>query len=445
MNDTAARIPGKGSGRRWRLGLTGAVLLAALVAAGFGLARRPREPEPPGIDPGRVDPAVGRTIERSRAEVVRSPHSGEAWGKLGMKFLGHHFFAEAVACLARAEQLDPGEARWPYLQALAVRRTDPDAAIVKLRRAVEVCGDSPPVARLMLAELLLQRGHLEEAEAHFGRALAHDPEGGRAQLGLGQVAYERDALSDALGHGRRAAADPRTAKAANVFLAEVYQRLGDRAAAEQALLRSRSLPDDPRPPDPYADEVVALQVGLHAGLARGFELLRQDRVPEALRLIQQTANDYPESAPAWLLLGRILVRARNLPAAEQALRLALERDPDAAEVEFYLGVVSFLRKDSKAAAPHFRRATELKPDYALAHYNLGQCLLQRGDRAGAVAACRAALHCQPDLADAHVSLGELLAQQGRRDEATAHLRQALALRPADARARQLLEQVQKRD
>jgi tetratricopeptide (TPR) repeat protein len=442
MTDTSPRL--QGAARRRRRWLVGVVVLIALAAAGFAVVRpiRPANPEPPGVDPTRLDPAIFRTIDLSRAIVLRSPRSATAWGELGQKFLAHHFFDEAVTCLTRAEQLDPRAIRWPYCQALAVRRTDPDTAIAALQRAAGCDSNAPEVVRLMLADLLLQRGRLDEADAQFRHVLAQDPDNPRALLGLGQVAYERDALGEALSQGRRVADDPRVAKAANIFVATVYQRLGDRTAAGHALERSRNLPDDPRWPDPFADEVVALQVGLHADLARAAELLRQDHLSDALRLIQGTVTDYPDAALAWLLLGRILLRGRQLPAAEQAVRRALDREPDAPEAQFYLGVVLFLQQNPAGAEPHFRRALERKPDYTLAHYNLGHCRRQQGDRSGAAAAFRAALRCQPDLADAHLSLGEVLAEQGRCGEAATHLRQALTLRPNDSRAREVLQTVE---
>ena len=90
---------------------------------------------------------------------------------LGQVLLANEFFPEAESCLRRAEELNPREPRWPYLQAAINLWTNPGAE-PKLRRAVELCGDSPPTPRLRLAEWLLSRGRLDEAEAEFRSGLA---------------------------------------------------------------------------------------------------------------------------------------------------------------------------------------------------------------------------------------------------------------------------------
>jgi tetratricopeptide (TPR) repeat protein len=433
--------------RRWRRGVALAVLLMGLIASG-GLVwkwwYRPVPVEPPALDPGGVDPAVWREIETAREAVRREPESDRAWGQLGMVLLAHQFRDEAGVCLARAEQLNPRDFRWPYYQALAVRRSDPETAIAHLRRVAAADDGEMEAPRLLLGELLVQCGRLDEAETLFRDILKRDPHNSRAYLGLAHVAFESDDLSACLAHLREAREDPRTRKAAHMFLAEVQQRLGDRPAAEEALRQARQLPDDAPWPDPLAEPIRELIVGHLEVVTHAATLLQQGEVAQAIPLLRQAIEDYPESSWARILLGRAWLRAGNLTESERILRSALELAPDAVEAHFYLGVVLFERNEIEAAAPFFRKAVELKPDYALAWYNLGHCLKRRGDRAGALTAFRAAIACKPQYAQARTNLGELLADEGRLDDAAEQLRRAVQLTPQDERARQLLESVRKR-
>src|SRR5439155_409376 len=99
---------------------------------------------------------------------LQSPGSAEAWGKLGMILQSHGLGVEAsTACLAEAERLDPRQPRWPYLQAILVVTTDPDAAIPKLQRAVALCDCDPAAPRLELGEVLLDQGRFPEAAEQF--------------------------------------------------------------------------------------------------------------------------------------------------------------------------------------------------------------------------------------------------------------------------------------
>jgi tetratricopeptide (TPR) repeat protein len=420
------------------------ILLVAGGAAALTWKLWPRTPlpQPPALDPSGVDPVVWRAVEAARAEAMRAPESARAWGRLGMVLLAHQFRAEAGVCLARAEQLDPRDARWPYYQALAVRRSDPEATIAHLRRAV-AAGAEYEGPRLLLAELLVQRGQLDEAEALFRAILNRDPGNSRAHLGLAQAAFERDDLSACREQLRQAEDDPHTRKAAHTFLAEVQLRRGDRPAAEKALRQAQALPDDAPWPDPLAESVQEMVVGHLEVVTRAAALLHQNQAEQAIPLLQRASADYPESSWACVLLGRAWIRAGDLAAAEKALQEAVRRAPDSVEAQFYLGVVLSEQKHFAAAIPYFRKATQLKPDYALAWYNLGFCRKQQGDRAGARTAFETALACKPQFAEARVNLGELLAQEGQIEAAREQLRQALQLTPNDARARQLLESLGK--
>jgi tetratricopeptide (TPR) repeat protein len=431
--------------RRYLLAV--AVLLvvgASIPALCLWWSRRTSIPAPPVVDLTGVDPAVHRAVDAARTAILQNADSADAWGKLGMVLVGHAFSVEASdACLAQAERLDPRQPCWPYLQATSVITTDPEAAIRKLRRAVALCDCDPDAPRLQLGEVLLEQGRLEEAAEQFLRVLQQHPGDARASLSLGRVAFERSELSESITHLNNAAADAHTRKAAHTLLAQAYERLGNKPAAEQALRQAAELPKDTTWPDPFQEKVSELQVGKQTALVRANSLINQAHYAEAVRLLQQTVLDYPDSAVAWVLLGRACVGGKDLPAGERALRKATQLRPDMADAQFLLGVALFLQKKYQAAAPCFRKATELQPDFAQAHFDLGHCLREQGDNAGALAAFRTAIHYKPDYGTAHFNVAVLLLKRGQRDEALVHLRQAVRLNPRDQNAQWLLDQVLK--
>src|SRR5262249_29487024 len=364
-------------------------------------------------------------------------------GRLGMVLAAHSFYPESVASFAEAQRLDPGEVRWPYFRGVALTLGDPDAAIPYLRRAVELCGPADDAPRLRLAEVLLGQGQPREAEELFRQVLAHDPDNAHAHLGLSRLAYQRNDWPDSLAHLDGAADSPLTRKRAHTLLAEVHRRRGDPSAAERERRLAEDLPDDPEAPDPFLEDLERRQVGRPARLARASRLLKQDRVAEGVAVLRELVRDCPDSASAWLGLGRALIQQQHYRPAEQALCEAARLEPERVEGQFYLGVALFQQGRTPDATAYFHRATELRPDYALAQYNLGQCLKAQGDRGGAVAAFRAAVRYKPHFAQAHTDLGELLAQEGQRDLALQHLRLAAELDPTDVRAKTILEQYQR--
>jgi tetratricopeptide (TPR) repeat protein len=432
--------------RRSLLAVTVLVLAGALaVAFCFWWSASSKPPAPPLIDLTAIDPAVRRAVDNARTAVLQNSQSADAWGKLGMIIQSHGLSPEvANACFVEAERLDPHKPCWPYYQAIAVVNTDPEAALPKLRQTVQLCDCTPDAPRLQLAEVLLDLGRLDEAARHLERVLQQEPGNARAFLDLGRIASEQGELDKTISQLDRAVADPHTRKAARILLAQTYERLGNKTAAEQELHRAQELPNDLVWPDPYKDDLVNLRVGKQIALAHADQLIHQGHYVQAVQLLQRVVQEYPDAAWAWVMMGRAHLGKKDYGAAEQALHKATELGPELAEAQFYLGVAYFFQKNYAAATTCFRKATQLKPDFALAYYNLGHSLKEQGDDMGALAAFRTAISCQPEYAAAHYNLAMLLVKKGQWDEALVHLRHAVQLNPADPQARKLLEQVEKK-
>jgi tetratricopeptide (TPR) repeat protein len=195
--------------------------------------------------------------------------------------------------------------------------------------------------------------------------------------------------------------------------AETWGRLGDPERARAERRRAAELPDDQGWSDPFVEEVLQLQQGLHPRLAHADELLQGGQFREALTLLADTVDRYPKSGQARLVLGEACRRLGRLDRAEQALREAVDVAPESAEAWFRLGSIQALLGREREAADRFRRAIRLKPDHAQAHFNLGHCLKVLGDPAGAGEEFREALRCRPDYTPAREALGRLEAGAGK--------------------------------
>jgi tetratricopeptide (TPR) repeat protein len=405
------------------------LILAGLLAAYFWRGRTVIQP--PLVNLQGVEPAVVAAIGESRASVLRSPNSADAWGRLGMVLLAHQFREDARVCFAQAEQLNPREVRWPYFQALILTREDLEAATLKLRRAVQLSQGKPDAPRLRLAEALLVQGQGPEAKTQFEQLLAQDPSHPGARLGLARLAFEQGEWQQSLDHLQYAKSCPFTRKAAHSLLATVYQRLGDQAAASGALRASAALPDDPVWPDPLNAEVGQLAVDRGSRLGKAVQLRNQGRDYEAITALNQLIADDPDWDLSWQCLGHILLEQRAYAQAEKAMSTALQLAPTSAEAHFYMGRVLMEQGQQTGALAEFRRARELKPTNAMMHYQVGHYLALKQDRPGAIEALTEAVRYQPDLAPAHKELASLLLQEGRKPDALIHLRRALELSPED--------------
>ncbi len=427
--------------RRRRLILLCSLGLAAaavLVGVWFLYQRIYAQIDPPAVETAGVDPAVVRALEEKR-EAARRLRTGRAWGELGMTFLTHGFGNQAIPCLRQAEKLEPDEPRWPYLQGVALR---PEKAVGKLQRAVQLCDNSPDAPRLFLGELLLELNRPQEAADQFAKVLDKDPANARAHLGLARLAQQRGDLDESLRHLSYAENDEHTRKAAQLLLAQVHEARQEGDAAAEASRKAQQLAKDAPWPDPFYEEMEGFKVGLKGGLSRARKLLRQLHVADAVKVLEETTRQYPDSTTALVLLGQAYSLQDNLTAAETTLDEALQLAPDSTEALFRLGVVLVRQNRTAVAAAKFRQAVALKPDFANAYYNLGKCLLKEGDRPAAMAAFRSAAQAEPQFGAAHVALGAELDKSGRHAEAIAEFQTALKLDPDDREARHLLEVAQ---
>jgi tetratricopeptide (TPR) repeat protein len=425
-----------------RIFLCAAIAGAAVVALlGWRLAIWwAPAPALPAVDTRGVEAEAAEAVRAALAEVEHHSRSATAWGNLGLTLFAHDFYGECVPCFAEAERQDAGDLRWPYFQGLALYNSDRAAAIACLRRAAAVALREATVQE-RLGEALLENGEIAEAETEFARALKVDPGHARALLGMGAALLRQGKPKEAIAYLRLTGDDPTTRKAGHTRLAEAYQQLGEseRAGRERAL--ADRLPEDIAAFDPLLEAAWAYQKGPRGRVRAGGVLLEQNRPEEAILLMQETVQQYPNADQAFLVMGKAFIQLGRYADAERALSQAHRIQPDAYQPIYLLGAAYFELKQYEKATDQFRAALRIKPDDATAHYNLGHCLLRRGDKAGAVAAWQTALRYRPSSAEIHFRLGDLLAQLGRTADALGHLDNAVQLDSSNVQYRQRRDEV----
>lgn len=402
----AKRSTDAGARRRRRL----LIVLAALLVAVAGLLawRNARVPSATLPDLDAAEPAVAAAIAEAWTEVRAAPESSDAWGRLGSLLLAHNYRAEAEAALGQAERLDPDEARWPYLQALAKLRQQPPEALPPLRRAVERSPDDPSL-RGQLADTLLELGETEEAAAHYRRLLEGGKRSSRAHLNLARIAAESGEVEEAIEHLQATRNSPYARKQGLQLLAQLHLRQADEEAAQAAAQQAEALPPDRPWPDPYAAEAYRRQVGLFAQLERAGELREQGRAEQSQQMMTAAERQHPHLY--WLLEGRLCLDNGDLEAARNALQKSVELAPEFIEAHHWLGQAQLAASRPAEAVAAFQRALELEPSYGPAHLGLARARLEVGDETAAEVALRQAVRYMPTDAEAHRQLSELLADR----------------------------------
>ncbi len=440
--------------RRRRRYLAGAVVIFATAAVAL-LSLRTRTPLPPAVSTAGLDPAVAKLIEETLQGARMAPDSGAAWGRLGSVLMHYEFVAEARLAFDEAEELSPSEARWPYLHGVLVMTHDGNAAVAKLRRAVELCRDTPDMPRLRLAQFLAERGRADEAERHFRALLQFKPDHAPALLGMARLRHAQGRWVESTNHLHACLNSPHTAKSAHALLAAVQQALGNSQAAETAARQGARIPAEIPWPDPYWQEAAAYRVGHKAMIADASAALDQGRIAEALQLLTAATREYPNDGEAWYLMGWAWNRAGSgegedsafrasrsaFAAAEQALREHLRRSPQSPKGRSQLAVALLNQQRYAEAIEVLATAVKEKPTWRELHSNLGYACVQLDRFDEALRHFRNALECDPNHPPSYLALAELLSRRGNTTEASRLLRQALEIAPNDPRVTSLLQRI----
>jgi tetratricopeptide (TPR) repeat protein/mono/diheme cytochrome c family protein len=210
-----------------------------------------------------------------------------------------------------------------------------------------------------LANALRAQGRLDEALAHYRRALELAPRGHDVRYNLAVALTEAGRTEEGLGELRRV------------------------------------VEDDPR--------------HARARTSLGHALLASGRTAEALPYLEQAVALEPSLAIAHYNLAIALAAVERAERALEHYRAAIENDPDFAMAHNNLGALLHARGATDEAIRHYRRALDLAPDNAEAHNNLGLALVETGRSDEAVEHFRRALALDPALAVARANLDRALA------------------------------------
>jgi len=244
------------------------------------------------------------------------------------------------------------------------------------------------VTETNLGTALHTEHRLDDAIAHYRRALAAQPDYAPAYSNLAVALREQNRIDEAVASYEQALKIQPEFATAHYNFANLLLERGDPAAAIDHF--ERAIRKEPASAD------------AHSNLGMAFALT--GRIDEALREFRAAIDLDPASAKAYRNLGDVLSSQNRWPEAISALHRAVDLDPNDPSVR----------------------------------YDLASTLLESGRLDEAISEFRATLRLAPTMADAHNNLGIALGSQGKLDEAVAEFRRALAIQPGFAGAQQNL-------
>ncbi len=268
-----------------------------------------------------------------------------------------------------------------------------DDAIATLRRAV--AGDPHPSILLELAQMLVQKGELDEAEKLATSVRRDDPR--RAYQALVEIAQRRGDKA-AVQRWTQAAIDEGAAGLS--ILRERARRLAASGHPNQAVALL----------EPHATDADPATLAL-----LGLALADTGRASDGFALLQRARQAAPSAPDVLENFGVVALRLDHVDQGLDALEAAARAAPDRASAWSSLGVARYRSGSPAGAVEAWKRAARLDPENADALYNLGFVAARLGDRALARQALQRYLALSSGVQDADRARARgLLAQLGER-------------------------------
>src|SRR5262245_9174634 len=139
----------------------------------------------------QIRTAYSTLIARGENPSTPAPERAASYGELGKLFMAADFGQAAETCLMNAQELAPGDPRWPYfLGHLYKEQGASEKSIASFERSLQLRPDDVPTL-VWLGDAYLALDRHADAEARFARARSLQPRSVAAAGGLGRVALAR--------------------------------------------------------------------------------------------------------------------------------------------------------------------------------------------------------------------------------------------------------------
>jgi arylsulfatase A-like enzyme/Tfp pilus assembly protein PilF len=176
-----------------------------------------------------------------------------------------------------------------------------------------------------------------------------------------------------------------------------------------------------------ADPKDKIELGNMMGRANF--LLEDQRLEEAVLLLQQVIAKEPNMPIAYAKLGTAESRLGNIPEAVKAKRKAVEMIPGSPDLHFELGEVLMQARDFEAAVPELEGVEAKMPRSWKTHIYLAIAYSRTDRLPQAISECEKVLAVLPEQYGTNLLLGRDLIRSGNPEAAIPRLMKAASLRP----------------
>jgi arylsulfatase A-like enzyme/tetratricopeptide (TPR) repeat protein len=256
---------------------------------------------------------------------------------------------------------------------------------------------------------------LEKSDANSSGLLRARPDYGGAYADLGLVFFAEGQVEQAIAHYEKAISFNPHMPRPYRLLGSAYLKLNrlDKAIAYCKM----ALEIDPDFPEAHGDI--------------GYALSKVGKLDEAIQHYNRALELRPDKDTVVLIhdsLAKLLVQQKKFDEAIVHWSEGLRLNPDQPNMLNDMGIVLSLQGRVDEAVERWNKSLRLKPNQANVHKWLGDALAGHGEIGAALKHWAESLRISPMQPDVHKRLGEVCYRQGKLGEVVKHLTEALKLR-----------------
>ncbi len=271
-----------------------------------------------------------------------------------------------------------------------------------------------PKDSLGQAEGRLKAGKPEEALTILNALAAADPAAPGVEAMFGKAYFQSKKFAEAIVHLKSALKENPGDLESTQLLALCFYGSGDYSQATPLLEKL-----GPQLSKSNADGPYLL----------GICYIMTQRPDDARKVFAQMFSVTPDSALAYLMLGKLLVRQQMEDRAVPNIEKALQLEPRVPMAHFLLGEIDLYQGKSQTAVDEFQKELAINPTVWLVYWRLGDAYVRLNNLEEAEKVLKESIWLNESSSGAYILLGEIALKKGDSALAAGFLERALKLDP----------------
>jgi len=409
----------------YRVGIAAATGVALLALAAFLLLREQNAdkirlsilqslPDMPAK--AENDPRFLRTYNEALGSIQTGGEPLEGAAKIARMYQANGYIAEAIQCMAKLQELDAGNPKWPYFLGFNLAGYGELEEAIKLWDRAAKLNPEYLAIRIRQAEAYIKLNRLDRAGTSLAEVLSRESRNPHALQAMGRIEVMQGRNSEAVSLLKKAMAYSKD-RVGVQLLVTVLDKLGKIQEADAIRSTAQALEQYAPIPDSWMDDLLDDCYDPALLLTGGGLAMYAGDPDRGIQLLNRLISYEPDNSMAYHQLGVIHRSLREWPQAIKAFDKATKLDPSLSDSWLFQAIILRDLGQIHEGDRKMRKGLVENPNSPALHLLQGQVYAERRQNALAKRSFRKSISLRPQEVDAYNELGRLLLLEGNLQQA----------------------------